>query len=65
MADYDRELAYHHSDHLLDWVDRRPELSDDILLELAYAISEWVITVFGPCMWIGLILLFLLAEFGH
>ena len=64
MSQYDRELA-HHSNRLLDWPDRRPELSDDTLLEIAYAISECVITLFGPCMWIGLILLFFLAELGH
>lgn len=64
MSDFHRELAYH-SDRLLDWPDRRPELPDDTLLEIAYAISECVITVFGPCMWMGLILLFLFAELGH
>ena len=64
MADYDRELA-RRSDRLYDWPDGTPELADDIPLRIAYAISGWVISLFGPCMWIGLILLFLQAEFGN
>jgi len=49
----------------LSWLDGAPDLSDDPLLEAAYAVSEWAITYLGPIFWICLVDLFLIAEFGR
>jgi hypothetical protein len=46
------------------WLDGAPDLSDDPLLEAAYAVSEWAITYIGPIFWICAVYLFLVAEFG-
>jgi hypothetical protein len=46
------------------WLDGVPDLSNDPLLETAYAVSEWAITYVGPIFWICLGCLFLVAEFG-
>jgi hypothetical protein len=46
------------------WLDGVPDLSNDPLLETAYAVSEWAITYVGPIFWICLGYLFLAAEFG-
>ena len=46
------------------WPDRTPEFSNDPVLAIAYAISDGVITFVGPCFWMSLILLFLVAELG-
>jgi hypothetical protein len=45
------------------WLEGDPGLSDDPLLETAYAVSEGIITFIGPIFWICLVYLFLVAEF--
>jgi hypothetical protein len=63
MPNHDRELAPH-LERSFFWPGGRPEFSDDALLAIAYAISDGVITFVGPCFWVSLILLFLVAELG-
>jgi hypothetical protein len=56
-------LSYH-SDRAFDWTYREPDLADDNVLAIAYAISEGAITFIGPAFWMCLVLLFLVAELG-
>ena len=61
MANHDREFV-RYSDRTFDWSAGEPEFSDDTVLAIAYAISEYAITFVGPWFWMCLILLFLVAE---
>jgi hypothetical protein len=63
MSNQDRELASHLGRSFF-WPDRTPEFPNDAVLAIAYAISDSVITFVGPCFWMALILLFLVAELG-
>ena len=63
MPNHDRELAPHLGRSFF-WPDRTPEFPNDAVLAIAYAISDGVITFVGPCFWMALILLFLVAELG-
>ena len=47
------------------WLDGDLGFSDAPLLEAAYAISDWTLTLVGPIFWICLVYLFLVAEFGR
>jgi hypothetical protein len=63
MPNHDRELAPR-LEHSFFWPDKTPDFSNDAVLAIAYAISDGVITFVGPCFWMALILLFLVAEVG-
>jgi hypothetical protein len=63
MSNHNRELAPHLGRSFF-WPDRTPEFPNDAVLAIAYAISDGVITFVGPCFWMSLILLFLVAELG-
>jgi len=44
------------------WLEGALDLSDDPFLEVAHAVSEWVVTYVGPIFWIGLGCLFLVSD---
>jgi hypothetical protein len=67
MTSTDREPSYlsqppHRSGRTSSWLARQPELHDDPLLEIAFTIAEFAITVVGPFYWVCLVSLFLVAE---
>jgi hypothetical protein len=47
-----------------DWLYRDLGFSSDSPTGIAYAISEWAISLVGPVFWISLIYLFLVAGLG-
>jgi hypothetical protein len=60
-----RRHPSNYSDRQFDWLNRQPDVSDDAVLAIAYAISEWAIDFVGPLFWICLLAAFLAAEFGN
>jgi hypothetical protein len=55
-----------------DWPERGPDplyrdlgFSNASPTGIAYAISEWTISVVGPVFWISLIYLFLISQLGN
>ena len=58
-----RFQVFDYSERGLGWFDG--QFSDDPLLTIAYAISEWIITFVGPMFWVCLAYLFLVAQLGH
>jgi hypothetical protein len=53
------------SDREYDRLYRNLGFVDDPIVGAAYAISEWAISLLGPVLWISLIYLLLVAEFGR
>jgi hypothetical protein len=69
MAQFAEHLL-HEGDHG-DNPDHRPDclyrdlgFQPDSPTGIAYAISEWTISIVGPVFWISIIYLFLIAELG-
>lgn len=53
-----------YSDRVLGWPDWAPRCDGDLVLKIAYTISEWAIAVVGPLFWICLAAGLLTAGFG-
>jgi hypothetical protein len=61
MPNHDRELAQP-SARIFVRPDGQSEFFDDTFLAIAYTISEYAIIFIGPCFWMWIIMLFLVAE---